>query len=195
MLATPRPRPRPRKGKLPGEKALQSSKSTYMHIQETRHDTTRREETRRLDAIRRTHDKHNKTSTARHKHSRGQAQQDRHNTTGTTSHAQHDRHNMARARRLTSNRGYGVSPLGFVGFMEIREGGGRDRTSQPESTHGSALRFGLPAPLPLRRSSLHNRCRGADVPGDSGCDVVGIFVVLTGECCGHTGTAVLLRKG
>ena len=98
MLATPRPRPHA----LPEKKA---SKSTYMHIQETRHDTTRREETRRLDAIRRTHDKHNKTSTARHKHSRGQAQQDRHNTTGTTSHAQHDRHATPHAT------GHGFSPL------------------------------------------------------------------------------------
>ena len=40
--------------------------------------------------------------------------------TGTTWHA----------RRLTSNRGYGVSPLGFVGFMEIREGGTRRRRNR-----------------------------------------------------------------
>ena len=66
----PRPRPRPHaRGNSPKE--YSALKSTYMHIQETRHDKTRRDETRRLDA-------------ARHSTHTRQAQQDTHSETGTT---------------------------------------------------------------------------------------------------------------
>ena len=65
-----------------------AAKSTYMHIQETRHGKTRRDKTRRLDATRHTHDTHT-TSTTRQTRTARQAQHDKHNIHDTRTR-QHD---------------------------------------------------------------------------------------------------------
>ena len=89
--------------------ALQSSKSTYMHIQETRHDKTRRDETRRLDATRRTRQAQQDTQQDR--------QQDTQNKTGTA-RFYHDMHNMASTphsrSRGSPSCGHGIIPLPHV---------------------------------------------------------------------------------
>ena len=160
MLAAPRPRPQPREG---GKSA---SKSTYMHIQETRHDTTkmRRDKTPRRD---KTHTR----QAQQDKHSKTQAQQVTHNMTGTQ-HGTPPHSNRSRV---------------FAPGLPLR-----DFTSPVCGLLRLPGLCGLPTPRSSSRLNLHPATAGSSGSGLSSLMTRDITAVAAGKQR-HSGNAT--RKG